>query len=84
MQFCNSTTGMTVPIGNQYCLTFENSCFTLRNMTKQKIAIVGLGSRASMYVSAITQRYADSAELVGLCDVNPGRVALYNGRLHPG
>ena len=81
MQFCNLTTGMTVPIEDQCCLTFENSCFTLRNMTKQKIAIVGLGSRASMYVSAITQRYVDSAELVGLCDVNPGRVALYNGQL---
>ena len=50
-------------------------------MAKQKIAIVGTGSRAAMYVSAVTQRYSDSAELVGLCDVNLGRVALYNSKL---
>ena len=50
-------------------------------MSKQKIAIVGMGSRAAMYVSAINERYVDSAELVGLCDVNLGRIALYNGRL---
>ena len=50
-------------------------------MSKQKFAIVGLGSRANMYVSAITQRYPERAELVGLCDVNAGRMAMYNNTL---
>lgn len=50
-------------------------------MPKQKFAIVGLGSRANMYISAITQRYPEQAELVGLCDVNAGRMAMYNATL---
>ena len=50
-------------------------------MSKQKIAIVGLGSRAGLYARAVLQRYANQAELVGLCDVNPGRTALYNQEL---
>jgi predicted dehydrogenase len=50
-------------------------------MNKQKITIVGLGSRAAMYARAVQGRYADRAELVGLCDVNPGRTALYNREL---
>ena len=43
---------------------------------RRRYAIVGLGSRHAMYRSAILGTHAPHAELVGLCDINPGRVAL--------
>ena len=43
---------------------------------KTKYAIVGLGGRSYMYVDAITKTYAEYAQLVGVCDRNPGRAAL--------
>ena len=49
-------------------------------MTQRKrYAIVGTGSRAGMFVDAISQTYADVAELVGLCDLSRTRMAWYNG-----
>jgi predicted dehydrogenase len=44
---------------------------------KTRYAQVGLGARASMYVEALLGNYAERGELVGLCDSNPGRLALY-------
>lgn len=35
---------------------------------------VGLGSRSEIYSEALTQLFADSCELVGLCDINQGRL----------
>jgi predicted dehydrogenase len=43
---------------------------------RQRYAIVGLGSRHAMYRTAILGPHAPHAELVGMCDINPGRVAL--------
>jgi predicted dehydrogenase len=43
---------------------------------RRRYAIVGLGSRHAMYRTAILGPYAPHAELVGLCDLNPGRVEL--------
>lgn len=43
---------------------------------RKRYAIVGLGSRHAMYHSAILGTHAPHAELVGLCDINPGRLAL--------
>jgi predicted dehydrogenase len=43
---------------------------------RKRFAIVGLGSRARMYQGAITGKYRDNHELVALCDINPGRLAL--------
>jgi len=34
-----------------------------------------------MFTSAVTRHYAESCELVGLCDINPGRLALRNREL---
>lgn len=45
---------------------------------KQRFAIVGIGSRASFYYSAITQDFRHSAELVGFCDVNQTRMDFAN------
>ncbi len=44
--------------------------------TRKRYAIVGLGSRSGMYQGAIEGGYKEHAELVGLCDSNPGRLAL--------
>ena len=47
-------------------------------MSKKRYAQVGLGGRSRMYTKAIAERYADVAELVGMCDVNGGRMDLAN------
>jgi predicted dehydrogenase len=47
-------------------------------MTQQKrYALVGTGSRASMYVSAILEQYTSVAKLVALCDSNSVRMKHY-------
>src|SRR5690349_15261178 len=43
---------------------------------KRRFAIVGLGVRSEMYQGAIQKEYKDYAELVGICDTNPGRLEL--------
>ncbi|WP_309068219.1 Gfo/Idh/MocA family oxidoreductase [Microbacterium sp.] len=42
-------------------------------MTRRRYALVGSGSRAQMYLSAIETAHADVAELVAIADSNPGR-----------
>lgn len=42
-----------------------------------RYAIVGAGSRASMYVDALTGDYADTAALVALCEPNPVRARFH-------
>ncbi len=43
---------------------------------QRKYAIVGVGGRSSMYQGAVEGRYKAHAQLVGLCDSNPGRLEL--------
>jgi len=43
---------------------------------RARYAQVGVGGRSMMYSRAMVERYADNCELVGLCDTNPGRLAL--------
>src|SRR5688572_3846417 len=43
---------------------------------RRRWVIVGLGSRSRMYTTAITQTFREGNELVGICDTNPGRLAL--------
>ncbi|MCX7590630.1 MAG: Gfo/Idh/MocA family oxidoreductase [Kiritimatiellae bacterium] len=50
-------------------------------MSQKRYVQVGMGARAEMYVEAITKKYRDTSQLVALCDLNPGRVALYKRRL---
>ena len=47
-------------------------------MKKIRYALVGTGNRATMYVKAVCLTYRDRAELVGICDINPGRMEYYN------
>src|SRR5438067_219412 len=48
--------------------------------TRRRYAIVGLGSRHQLYQDAIESTHAGWAELVAVCDSNPGRVALARRR----
>ena len=41
---------------------------------RRRYAIVGTGSRARMYVGALTDTHADVGQLVALCDPNPVRM----------
>lgn len=43
---------------------------------RARYAVVGVGSRARMYTRAVTGKYRDRAEIVGVCDRNAGRAAL--------
>jgi predicted dehydrogenase len=42
----------------------------------KRYAIVGIGSRHGMYRNAIEGEYQPYARLVGICDINPGRMEL--------
>lgn len=44
-------------------------------MRVRTYAIVGLGHRAYMYLGALLGDHAKDGRLVGLCDINPGRLA---------
>jgi predicted dehydrogenase len=50
-------------------------------VAKKRYVQVGLGSRSRMYTRALTETYSESAELVGICDTNPGRLELLNHEL---
>jgi predicted dehydrogenase len=45
---------------------------------RTRYAIVGLGSRAQMFVRAIASTHAEHAELVAFCDVNSTRMQVHN------
>jgi predicted dehydrogenase len=42
---------------------------------RRRYALVGTGARAQMYIGALATTYRDQAQLVGLCDMNPTRLA---------
>lgn len=46
-------------------------------MKKQRYVVVGTGGRSGMYIDALADGFPEAAELAGLCDRNPGRVAMY-------
>ncbi len=46
-------------------------------MSRTRYALVGAGSRAQMYVAAITGPHADRAELVAICEPNPARAQFH-------
>ncbi len=43
---------------------------------RKRYALVGTGSRANMYYGAICKTFAQHCEMVGLCDINEGRLKL--------
>ncbi len=50
-------------------------------MSRKRYALVGTGSRASMFIGAITTTYHEEAELVALCDISQTRMQWYNEHL---
>lgn len=44
---------------------------------RARIALIGTGGRSEMYIRAVLGTHSDTAELVALSDVNPGRVEYY-------
>ncbi len=50
-------------------------------MPKRRYALVGTGSRASMFIDALTTSYRDQAELVALCDLSQIRMDWHNQRI---
>lgn len=48
---------------------------------KKRYALVGTGSRAGMFVEAITKTYPEFAELIALCDLSQTRMDFYNEQL---
>lgn len=49
-------------------------------MRRKRYCIVGLGSRSFFYQRAMEGPYAAHAELVGICDTNPGRLGYSQER----
>jgi len=47
---------------------------------RRRYVIVGVGSRHQMYQDAIEKTYQDYAELVAICDLNPGRLEVARKR----
>lgn len=47
---------------------------------RRRYVIVGLGARSRIYQDAIEGSHRDHAELVGLCDLNPGRLRVAQAR----
>ncbi len=45
-----------------------------------RYAIVGLGSRSTMFTNALLKDYREQGELVALCDINQTRMNAYNAR----
>ena len=52
-------------------------------MAKRRVILVGVGGRSEMYRDAAAYQYPKTATLVGMCDTNPGRLALSQKRLQP-
>lgn len=50
-------------------------------MDKKRYVVVGTGVRALHFTAPLVQRFQAYAELVGLCDLSPTRMAYHNARL---
>ncbi|MCB0006398.1 MAG: Gfo/Idh/MocA family oxidoreductase, partial [Anaerolineales bacterium] len=48
---------------------------------RKRYALVGTGSRAGMFVNAVTVTYREVSELVALCDLSQTRMDWYNEQL---
>jgi len=50
-------------------------------MTRERYALIGTGSRAELYLDALSGPHSDAAELVAWSDPNPGRLDYYQAAL---
>lgn len=72
-------TSAAVGVGTMFAAN-SLSAMVLDEQKKQRFAIVGVGGRSRMYQDAIEKNYKQYCVLVGLCDVNPGRLQLAQNR----
>lgn len=49
--------------------------------SRVRFAVVGAGSRATMYLDAICGTYSAHCDLVALCDTSPVRISYHNRRI---
>ncbi len=49
--------------------------------TRKRYALVGTGGRAKMFIDAIVSEYAESAEMVALCDLSQTRMDWHNEQI---
>lgn len=54
---------------------------TSQGRGRVRYAVVGTGSRATMYIDAICGTYSAHSDLVGLCDTSMVRISYHNRRL---
>ena len=50
----------------------------MRTLPKRRYAVVGVGSRAAMYIGALAGTYADEGDIVAWCDPNGTRMSYYD------
>ena len=56
------------------------AAFATAAAPRRRFAIIGCGSRHFMYQDAIEKTYPEHAQLVAVCDLNPGRVEVSRNR----
>ena len=61
-------------VGAGLALSAVPSALAQAAASRRRFAIIGCGSRHKMYQDAIETTYKEHAQLVALCDLNPGRV----------
>ena len=54
---------------------------TRQEADRVRYAVVGTGSRATLYVDAICGTYSGHCDLVALCDTSPVRISYHNRRI---
>lgn len=72
-----SALGLGLAVGGP---AFLNAAESTASPRRRRYAIVGTGSRSVMYQTAIEVDFREHAELVALCDTNPGRLQLARDR----
>jgi predicted dehydrogenase len=69
-----SSTALTATVLTTGCLS---SASLIGSQKKQRVALIGTGVRgSSMYGRDMVKNYGEYVELVGLCDINPGRLKV--------
>jgi len=70
-----SVAGLGLALGTKVLASASSSAPTVP-VRRRRFAIVGTGHRHEMYQNAIENDFKDTAELVALCDKNPGRIKV--------
>ncbi|MEL6846040.1 MAG: Gfo/Idh/MocA family oxidoreductase, partial [Bacteroidota bacterium] len=66
----------TLATGTLLATAMPNMIMCAPPEQKMKVALVGTGTRGiNMWGKALLEEYAEQIEFVGICDINPGRLA---------